>query len=165
VGERLAAISRPAVSKEYSLKANSSTHTRIARESHHNCVVCGADDRLDLGLKFQAEMDGSMNVIVRDVSRFQGYPDRLHGGIISVLFDAAMTHCLFAHGVTGVTATLNIRFLQPVISDRSITVRAQVEKQKSHLWLLKGTLQQDDELKSTAEAKFWIVSQTSVLPE
>ena len=137
---------------------DSSTHKRVDRESHHDCVVCGADDRLDLGLEFQAETDGSMTVIVHDGSRFQGYPDRLHGGIISMLFDAAMTHCLFAHGVSGVTATLNIRFLQPVIPDRSIIVRAQVGKQKSHLWFLKGALQQDDEVKSTAEAKFWIIS-------
>ena len=97
-----------------------------------------------------------MSVTIHDGSQFQGYQDRLHGGIISMLFDATMTHCLFAHGVTGVTATLNIRFLRPVISDRSITVSAHVEKQKSHLWLLKGALQQDDQLKSTAEAKFWI---------
>lgn len=133
-----------------------STRTRVARKLHFNCAVCGADDPLGLGLEFQAGMDGSMSVIVHEGLRFQGYPNRLHGGIISLLFDTAMTHCLFARGLAGVTASLNIRFLQPVIPGRLVTVRAEVSRQKSRLYLLKGTLQQDGELKSTAEAKFWL---------
>ena len=75
-----------------------------------------------------------------------------------MLFDAAMTHCLFARNVSGVTASLNVRFLKPVIPDRPVTVRAHVEKQKLGLFMLEGTLQQDGELKSTAEAKFWVGS-------
>ena len=75
-----------------------------------------------------------------------------------MLFDAAMTHCLFAIGLTGVTASLNIRFLQPVLPDQPLTVSAHVEKRKSHLCLLTGSLRQGGELKGTAEAKFWLVS-------
>jgi acyl-coenzyme A thioesterase PaaI-like protein len=121
-------------------------------------VICGTNDSLDLGLEFQFETDGSMSVFVQDGSRFQGHPDRLHEGIISMPFDAAMTRCLFGRDVTGVTGSLNIRFLKPVICDRFATVRTHVKEQKSHLFLLEGTLQQDGELKSTAEAKFWAVS-------
>ncbi len=135
-----------------------SAYSQLARESHPNCVICGADDPLGLGLEFQVGTDGSISVVVCNDARFQGYPNRLHGGIISVLFDAAMTHCLFAHGLTGVTASLNIRFLQTVIPDQAITVRAHVVKKKSHLFLLEGTLHQDGVLKSTAEAKFWHLS-------
>ena len=123
-----------------SLRINRSTYTEIARQSHPNCVICGDDDLLGLGLEFQAGTDGSMSVVVCNEARFQGYPDRLHGGIISMLFDAVMTHCLFAHGVTGVTASLNIRFLKRVIPDRPVTVRAHVARQKSHLFLLEGSL-------------------------
>ncbi len=141
-----------------SLKTGSATQSRITREAHPNCVICGPGDPLDLGLEFQFETDGCMSVMIPDGSRFQGYPGLLHGGIISVLFDAAMTHCLFAHGVTGLTASLNIRFLRPVSSVGSITVRAQIVKQKSHLYFLTGTLQQNGELKSKAEARFWNVS-------
>jgi acyl-coenzyme A thioesterase PaaI-like protein len=90
--------------------------------------------------------------------RFQGYSDRLHGGIIALLIDAAMTHCLFARNLTGVTAELKVRYQFPVVASQAITVRVWVEKQKSRLYLLKGTLQQEGELKSTAEAKFWLDS-------
>ena len=140
-----------------SLETSGSTFSQTARQSHSDCVICGTDDPLGLGLEFQAGTDGSMSVIVGNGSRFRGYPNRLHGGIISVLFDAAMTHCLFAQGVTGVTASLNINFRKPVIPHRSITVHAQVVKQKSDLYVLKGSLQQDGEVKCTAEAKFWHV--------
>ncbi len=138
-----------------------SIHNRIARASHAHCVICGEDDPLDLDLKFQTSRDGSMSVIVFDGTRFQGYPNRLHGGIISMLFDAAMTHCLFARGLTGVTAALNVRFLQPVSPEQAFTVSAQVEKRKSHLYLLRGLLKQKGELKSTAEARFWLVSEAT----
>jgi uncharacterized protein (TIGR00369 family) len=140
------------------MKTDRTKRTLTSQEAHPNCVVCSANDPLGLGLEFHTDEGGTTVVSIRDGSRFQGYPGRLHGGIISVLFDAAMTHCLFANGLTGVTASLNIRFLKPVISSRSVTVRAQVEKEKSRLHLLKGTLHQDGELKGKAETKFWIVS-------
>jgi acyl-coenzyme A thioesterase PaaI-like protein len=123
-----------------------------------HCAVCGAGDPLGLGLEFEAETDGTMSVQVRDGSRLQGYPHRLHGGIVATLFDAAMTHCLFARGLEGVTGSLNIRFLLPVDPVHPVIVRARVVKRKSRLCLLYGTLQQDGETKCKAEARFWIVS-------
>jgi len=39
---------------------------------------------------------------------FQGYPDQLHGGVISAVMDAAMMNCLFARGITADTARLSI---------------------------------------------------------
>jgi len=140
------------------IEKNKSEYPEVARQFHCNCVVCAANDPFRLGLQFQAGADGSMVVKFQGGMRFQGYSDRLHGGIIALLFDAAMTHCLFARGLTGVTGELNVRFHLPVSAGRAVTVRARVEKQKSRLYLLKGTLQQDGELKSTAEAKFWLDS-------
>jgi len=118
------------------------------------------DDPLGLGLEFLPGADGSISVVVCTGARFRGYPDRLHGGIISALFDATMPHCLFARGVTGVTASLSIDFHKPVDPEQSITVRAQVEKWKSALYVLAGSLWQDGEVKCTAEAKFWRIPHT-----
>ncbi len=140
------------------IEKNKLEYPKVARQFHCNCVVCAADDPFGLGLQFQAGADGSMVVKFQGGMQFQGYSDRLHGGIIALLFDAAMTHCLFARDLTGVTAELNVRFRLPVSTSRAVTVRAWVEKQKSHLYLLKATLEQDGELKSTAEAKFWLDS-------
>lgn len=81
----------------------------------------------------------------------------MHGGIISTLFDTAMTHCLFAHKIASVTASLNINFHQAVIPTRPVMVHVHIEQKKSRLYRLKGTLYQDDEVRSTAEAKFWAI--------
>lgn len=131
-----------------------------ARQYHCNCVVCAADDPFGLGLQFQAGVDDSMVVKFQGGMRFQGYSGRLHGGIIALLFDAAMTHCLFARDLAGVTAELKVRYQFPVAASQAITVRGWVEKQKSRLYLLKATLEQNGEVKSTAEAKFWLDSRT-----
>lgn len=85
---------------------------------------------------------------------FQGYPNTLHGGMVSTLLDAAMTNCLFAHGCTAVTAELTVRFLRPVAAGRPVTVTAWVEKSWRRLHLLAAELRQEGELMATAAAKF-----------
>jgi len=132
------------------------TYQQVARQIHPHCAVCGRDDAFGLGLKFHASEEGGMIVVLSGSPQLEGYPDRLHGGIIAALFDAAMTHCLFARSLAGVTATLDVRFLQPVAANREVSVHARVEKQKSHLFWLSGTLHQDDQLKARAKAKFWV---------
>jgi acyl-coenzyme A thioesterase PaaI-like protein len=99
-----------------------------------------------------------MSVIFPGESRFQGYANRLHGGVIALLFDAAMTHCLLARELAGVTAELKVRYQFPVAAGRAVIVRAWAEKKKSRLYLVQGTLHQDGEVKSTAQAKFWLGS-------
>ena len=99
-----------------------------------------------------------MTVTFQEGMRFQGYSDRLHGGIITTLFDAAMTHCLFAHGHAGVTAELKVRFHLPVKTTRDVTVRAWVEKQKLRFFVLRGTLSQNGQIKASATAKFQVKS-------
>jgi len=132
------------------------SYPQAARQIHPHCAVCGRDNTLGLGLEFHPDENGGMTVVLSGSPQLEGYPDRLHGGIIAALFDAAMTHCLFARGLTGVTATIEVRFLQPVAANQAVSVHAQVEKQKSHLFWLTGILQQDDQLKARAKAKFWV---------
>jgi acyl-coenzyme A thioesterase PaaI-like protein len=86
--------------------------------------------------------------------RYQGYPDRLHGGIIATLLDAAMTHCLFARQVRGVTAKLNIRYHLPALIEQPAQVRAWVVGEKAPLYVLRGELHQAGKLRVTAEGTF-----------
>jgi acyl-coenzyme A thioesterase PaaI-like protein len=134
-------------------------YKQAALQTHLNCAVCGRDDHLGLGLQFHTDLDGGMTVIFPGSPHFQGYPERLHGGIIATLFDAAMTHCLFARGLAGFTAALEIRFRHPVAAGKPVAVRARVKRQKSHLYWIGATLHQDQRLKATAEAKFWVEEQ------
>jgi len=127
---------------------------RIRALTHARCAICGATDCQDLHVCFHALPDGSVRGIFEARPDLQGYPNTLHGGIVSTLLDAAMTNCLFAHGFAAVTAELTVRFLRPVAADRPVTVSAWIEKSWRRLHLLAAELRQEGELMATAIAKF-----------
>jgi uncharacterized protein (TIGR00369 family) len=97
-----------------------------ARKAHAACMVCGEGrpGTPALGLRFVLDSAGGVQATFRTASRYQGYQGILHGGVISTLLDAAMVHCLFAHGVTAVTAEMTVRFLREVPVDCDVSVGA-----------------------------------------
>lgn len=127
---------------------------RIRALTHARCAVCGATDCQDLHVCFHALPDGSVRGIFEARPDLQGYPNTLHGGMVSTLLDAAMTNCLFAHGFAAVTAELTVRFLHPVAAGRPVTVGAWIERSWRRLHLLAAELRQEGELMATATAKF-----------
>jgi acyl-coenzyme A thioesterase PaaI-like protein len=50
-------------------------------------MACGSGG---LGLHFDAQPDGSVEGVFDCASAYQGYQDRLHGGVVATLADAAM---------------------------------------------------------------------------
>ena len=124
------------------------------QEAHPNCVGCGSAGSLGLGLKFLVREDGGVEAEFPCREVYQGYPGLLHGGVTSMLLDAAMTNCLFAHGKTGVTARLIIRFIRPVATGRSAVVRAWLRENEPPLYVLEAELAQDGHVLVRAAAKF-----------
>jgi acyl-coenzyme A thioesterase PaaI-like protein len=86
--------------------------------------------------------------------RYQSYPDRLHGGVVALLLDAAMTHCLFGHGREGLTARLNIRFRGKVELGVVAVVRARLRRIAHGVHQLEARLLQGDVVRAEAEARF-----------
>ncbi len=132
---------------------NSSEPFRAA--CHPACIACRARAAGGLALAFQAEPDGAVAATFPCEPYFQGYPDRLHGGIIATLLDAAMTHCLFARRIRGYTAKLEIRFHQPVKLGKSATVRAALGDSRPPLYLLRSEVWQDGTRCASATASFY----------
>jgi acyl-coenzyme A thioesterase PaaI-like protein len=85
---------------------------------------------------------------------YQGYTGILHGGVIAMLLDAAMTNCLFAHGHCGVTAELTVRFRHPVVSSEPSRLRAWMERCSPSLSVLRAELWQSGRCRATALGKF-----------
>ena len=127
---------------------------RIRETAHPNCVVCGRSNYHGLGVNFELLGDGSVQAEFDCDIAFEGYPDYVHGGIISSLLDGAMVNCLFAHGHTAVTAELTIRYRHPVVSNRPASVRAWIVQSTSPLYLLASEITQDGQLKVTCRGKF-----------
>lgn len=128
---------------------------KLVAQCHPGCIACRSRDRGGLGLRFESLSDGSVSATFACDATYQSYPDRLHGGIVATLLDAAMTHCLFARGVNAVTARLNIRFRHPVEIDARASVRAWVTRDASPLYEMKAELRQDDRVCAVADAKFY----------
>jgi acyl-coenzyme A thioesterase PaaI-like protein len=97
------------------MDAETNTTAELRRRCHPECLVCGSDRADGLALRFERQADGSVVAEFDCSAVFQGYPDRLHGGIVAMLLDAGMTHCLFARNIAGLTAKLNIRYHRAVI--------------------------------------------------
>jgi acyl-coenzyme A thioesterase PaaI-like protein len=100
-----------------------------------------------------------MRVTFGGGNRFQGYRNIIHGGILAMVLDSAMTHCLFARGIVGVTADLHIRYRHPVPADKEIIVTCTVTQRKLKLLTLNAELQQEGHVKVLCEARFWRLSE------
>ncbi|MCA9729716.1 MAG: hypothetical protein KC729_18685, partial [Candidatus Eisenbacteria bacterium] len=81
----------------------------FASTCHPDCIACRPRSLRGLGLVFRLAPDGSAIARFPCDPGFQGYPDRLHGGIIATLLDAAMTHRLFASKIRAYTARMDLR--------------------------------------------------------
>lgn len=121
---------------------------------HPGCVVCGSANERGLRLRYARAEGGGVQAQLACDGSLEGYPGRLHGGVIAAALDGAMTHCLFALGRTAVTAELTVKFKQPVAIDRPATVRARLERDMAPLYLLQAELLQDGVVKAAAAAKF-----------
>jgi uncharacterized protein (TIGR00369 family) len=121
---------------------------------HPNCVLCGLANGRSLRLHFTVCDDGSVSALFGCHDVFEGYAGQLHGGVITSLLDGAMTNCLFARGISAVTAELNVRFRHPVVSGESATVRAWVERSSSPLHVLRAEIVQADKVRAAALGKF-----------
>jgi acyl-coenzyme A thioesterase PaaI-like protein len=137
------------------MDAEMDTITELSRRCHPSCLVCGSNRPDGMALRFQRQGDGSVAAEFDCGVTFQGYPDRMHGGVTAMLLDAAMTHCLFARSVAGLTAKLSIRYHRAVMLGVPATVRAWIVDTRPPLYYLESEVTQKGNIRATAKATFW----------
>ena len=127
-----------------------------ARRAHAGCMMCGdrSDNPRSLALSFDQHPDGSVSASCGVDRCFQGYQGVLHGGMISALLDAAMTHCLFARGVQALTAEMTVRFVAPVPIEHPLLLTAQVLSNRRRIYWLEARLHVNSALLARATARF-----------
>jgi len=125
--------------------------SEIASHAHARCVLCGQRNPWGFNLGFRKCADGGVEGLFPGNGYCEGYANMMHGGIISLLLDGAMTNCLFAHGCTGVTARMELAFRHPVRSGSPATLRAWIEQANHPVYRLKAQLLQDSQVKATAK--------------
>ena len=127
---------------------------RDTENGHAYCLICGTRNPDSLGLCFRDVDASTVCARFQAHPRLQGYDGILHGGVVSALLDAAMTHCLFHRGVQAVTGDLRVRFLAPIPCDLALDVRGWIVSDTPPLYQLKAELLHDGRVLAWAQAKF-----------
>ena len=116
-----------------------------------NCFACG--EKNDRGLHMEFRREGDRAICEYTPCDYQqGYPGRMHGGIVATLIDEAMGWAVYGARQWGATARLSVRFRRPVRLDETLRIEAWVTQNRSKLLELRaevrdtgGTLLADGE--------------------
>jgi uncharacterized protein (TIGR00369 family) len=128
---------------------------RTRERVHPYCIICGSQGH-GLHLHFRLLNDGSVQAEFPCPVLYQGYDRILHGGVTSSLLDAAMTNCLFAHGISALTAEMTVRFRHPIAIGQQVTVRARLHREQKPLYVVEASLMQSAQTKAIARGKFMV---------
>ncbi len=96
------------------------------------CYACGDANERGLHMRFRRE--GERTVCDYTPCEFeQGFPGRMHGGIVTTLIDEAMGWAVYHASAWAATARLNVRFRRPVGLDVPLRIEAWVTRDRSRL--------------------------------
>ena len=122
-----------------------------------SCVVCGLENDFSLFTRFY-EIEGSEIVaLAKGRNEHQGYPGRMHGGIISALLDETIGRAIMIEDpdAWGVTAELNVRFRKPVPLDEELKIVGRIDTLGSKIFSGSGEmLLPDGTVAATAHGKY-----------
>lgn len=96
------------------------------------CYACGeANER---GLQMQFRREGERTICDYTPRAFeQGFPGRMHGGVVTTLVDEAMGWAVYHAGAWAATARLSVRFRRPVRLDVALRIEAWVTRDRGRL--------------------------------
>jgi acyl-coenzyme A thioesterase PaaI-like protein len=107
------------------------------------CFVCGESNPAGVRVRFYEQEDGSLLARFTGADHHQGYPGRMHGGVITAILDETMGRAIMiAHGevVWGVTGELSLRFRKPVPLGVELTAVGRIVSDKSRTFEGAGEL-------------------------
>src|SRR4051812_36556001 len=83
------------------------------------CFACGTGNERGLHMQFRREGDHTV-CDYTPCEYQQGYPGRMHGGIVSTMIDESMAWAAYHAAKWVATARLNIRFRKPIFLDQPL---------------------------------------------
>ncbi len=97
------------------------------------CFGCGSLNPHGLHLSFRLE-EGRATAEFTPQAEHQSFPGHMHGGLVTTMMDEAMGWATAGQGIWAVTATMRVRFREPVPLFQPVTVTAAIEKDRRS-WL------------------------------
>ena len=103
------------------------------------CYACGKNNEHGLKLKFHHEnQEITTNYTATDIH--QGFPNHLHGGIISTILDEVMSRVCLIYGKWGMTANMSIKYLKPISIGTKFKATAKAVRQNRKLIEVSGKI-------------------------
>ncbi len=122
------------------------------------CFVCGESNPAGVHVRFYEQEDGSVLARFTGAEQHQGYPGRMHGGVITAVMDETIGRAImvrYGEAIWGVTAELTVRFRQPVPLDVELTAAGRIISEKNRLFEGEGELYlPDGSVAAEAAGKF-----------
>jgi len=121
-----------------------------------SCFVCGEENALGLGVRFDVEGERVVLETVLD-QRYEGYPGHVHGGVITAMLDETIGWaCSARAGRLFFTVELSVRFKKPVPAGKPITVFGEATKTHAKLSRGRGWIEDADGVElASAEGLFF----------
>lgn len=120
---------------------NVNQETAEKQYSSHMCFVCGVDNDAGLHAHFYQVDDRTCVGRFLPNEHHQGYPGRVHGGVISAMLDETLGRAVWGDAKTwGVTAELTVRYKAPVPLDEMLTVVGRITYERRRLFKAEGEL-------------------------
>jgi uncharacterized protein (TIGR00369 family) len=111
--------------------------------SSRMCFVCGESNPAGVHVRFYEQEDGSLLARFTGADHHQGYPGRMHGGVITAIMDETMGRAIMiarGEAIWGVTAELTLRFRRPVPLGVELTASGRIVSEKSRAFEGAGEL-------------------------
>lgn len=127
--------------------------------TYENCFVCGGQHPRGLRLRFFTFGDGVARVEFVPEDSLTGYEEIVHGGVIATVFDELLGWSLSLKiDQLFLTGELTVRYLRPVLSNRTYLGSAHLIEDKKRYWIAEGELKdQHDILYARASGKYFPV--------
>jgi acyl-coenzyme A thioesterase PaaI-like protein len=109
----------------------------------HFCFACGLENGFGLKARFYETEGGELIGSFRPAGEHQGYPGRLHGGLISTILDEVLARAIMVgrpDEAWGVTAELSVKYRQPVPLDAECRVIGRVTAERGRIFEAAGEL-------------------------
>ena len=122
------------------------------------CFGCGPDN--PIGLKLNFDWDGqTASATFIPGEWHEGWPGIVHGGIVSVVLDEAMTYVPYFKGIHCVTGRLEVRLKGHIKAGETFKVNAESTRLTRKLMECKSTLIRDDgQTVAEGKALYYIVT-------
>ncbi len=121
----------------------------------NKCFVCGRENPSGLQIPFKVDKENkTITCEFTPGPEYQGFKGITHGGIIATLLDEAMVRLAFDLGIYAVTASIEVRYINPLMSGEKVHVSASITKEAKKLLEAKAEAHTPDGKRvAKAEAK------------